>query len=103
MSETAPVATVIRLNQHDGKRVELRGWVYKSRAKGKLCFLHVRDGTGIVQGIIAKGNVPDAAFEQAGKATQESAIIIRGLVKADARAPGGYELDLDHIEIVAPT
>jgi asparaginyl-tRNA synthetase len=102
MSEEAPVATVMRLREHDGKRVELRGWAYKTRAKGKLCFLHLRDGTGIVQAVIAKGNVPDDAFEKAGKVAQESSIIVRGKVKADARAPGGYELDLDYFEVVSP-
>ena len=54
MSEPAPLATVRTLDTHAGKRVELRGWVYKTRAKGKLCFLHVRDGSGIVQTVIAK-------------------------------------------------
>src|SRR5260221_9934587 len=102
MTESAPVATVRTLEKHVGQRVELRGWVYKTRAKGKLCFLHVRDGSGIVQTVIAKQNVPEAQFEAAGKALQESAITVRGLVKADARAPGGYELDLDHVEITAP-
>jgi asparaginyl-tRNA synthetase len=100
MSESAPVATVMRLKEHEGERVELRGWAYKVRAKGKLCFLHVREGTGIVQTVLAKGNVPDDAFEKACHVSQESSIIVRGKVKADARAPGGYELDLDHFEVV---
>ncbi|MBI3722862.1 asparagine--tRNA ligase [bacterium] len=102
MGEAAPLASVIALDRHEGNRVELRGWVYKTRAKGKLCFLHVRDGTGIVQTILAKGNVPDEAFDHAGKAAIESSIVVRGLVKKDARAPGGFELDLDHAEIVSP-
>jgi asparaginyl-tRNA synthetase len=101
MSELAPVATVHTLDRHVGHRVELRGWVYKVRAKGKLCFLHLREGTGVVQTILAKQNVPEAMFEVGTKLTQESSIIVRGLVKADARAPGGFELDLDHLELVS--
>jgi asparaginyl-tRNA synthetase len=96
------VATVDTLSKHAGQRVELRGWLYKQRAKGKLNFLHLRDGTGIVQTIVQKDQVGEQVYERLKGLGQESAIIVRGTPRADPRAPGGFEMDVDDLEVVAP-
>jgi asparaginyl-tRNA synthetase len=88
------VTTIEKLSQHVGATVTLRGWVYDRTSKGKLHFLLMRDGTGIAQCVLFKGNVGDATFEQFAGAGQESSITLTGVVKADARAPGGFEIDV---------
>jgi len=87
------------LKQHIGSEVELRGWLYNSRSSGKLVFLQLRDGTGIVQCVVFKGN-DEAVFETAKGLGQESAIIVRGTVKEDARSPIGVELDVTGLDVV---
>jgi asparaginyl-tRNA synthetase len=98
--EQLPVTTIASLNQHEGKQVMLRGWLYNLRASGKLLFPIFRDGTGTVQGIVPKAAVTPEVFERVRSLTQESSVIVTGRVRADARAPGGYELDVDHVEVV---
>lgn len=83
-----------------GKEVTLKGWLYNSRSSGKLVFLQLRDGTGIVQCVVFKGNVSEEDFESAGSLGQESSIIIHGRVKEDARSAIGVELDVSRIEVV---
>ncbi|MCA8920656.1 MAG: asparagine--tRNA ligase [Planctomycetes bacterium] len=97
----ATSATVRELKQHDGQRVELQGWVYKLRAKGKLAFLHLRDGSGIVQTIVNKQEVGEEVFARIKTLTQEAAIRLRGTVKLDERAPGGVEVAVDDLEVVS--
>src|SRR5690606_36228487 len=87
------------LKQHIGSVVELRGWLYNSRASGKLGLLKLRDGTGIVQCVVFKGN-DEAVFETAKGLGQESAIIVRGTVKEDARSPIGVELDVTGLDVL---
>ena len=98
--ENIPLATIASLHQHEGKKVELRGWLYNQRASGKLLFPIFRDGTGTVQGIVPKAAVTPEVFERVRGLTQESSVIVIGRVRADARAPGGYELDVDHVDVV---
>jgi asparaginyl-tRNA synthetase len=93
------VTTVERLAQHVGQTVCVRGWLYNISSKGKLHFAQLRDGTGIVQCVLFKNNVPEALFEQMGHSGQESSLSLSGLVKADARAPGGFEIDVSGGEI----
>jgi len=88
------------LKDHVGKEVTLGGWLYNKRASGKIWFLILRDGTGVVQGVISKKEVSPEVFEYKDTLTQESSIIITGVVNADDRAPGGFELWLKNIEIV---
>ncbi len=78
--------------EHVGEEVELRGWVYNKRSSGSLIFLIVRDGTGFIQAVAAKGEIPDEDFEACDGLTQESSLVVRGTIKADKRAPGGYEV-----------
>ena len=96
----APLATIATLNQHEGKAVTLRGWLYNLRESGKLLFPIFRDGTGTVQGIVPKAAVPPEVFERVRGLTQESSVIVTGRVRADKRAPGGYELDVDNVEVL---
>lgn len=82
------------IGSHVGKEVTIRGWLYNKTAKGKLRFLMVRDGTGILQAVVFQKNVPSAVFEVADQLTQESSIRLTGKVREDKRAPGGFELDV---------
>ncbi|MCX6120667.1 MAG: asparagine--tRNA ligase [Ignavibacteriales bacterium] len=85
------------LAQHVGEEVQLHGWVYNKRSSGKVKFLLLRDGTGIVQAVIVKGQVSDEVINLFESLTQESSLSIRGKVRKEDRAPGGYELDLTDI------
>ena len=86
--------------RHAGEEVEVRGWLYHKRSSGKIHFLLIRDGTGVIQGVLARDDVPDALFDVAGSLTQESAIIVRGTLGEDRRAPGGVELSLRELMVV---
>ncbi|MFO7273596.1 MAG: asparagine--tRNA ligase [Bacillota bacterium] len=92
--------TVDRLPQHEGETVELRGWVQNHRSSGKIQFIIFRDGTGICQAVLAVNDVPPEVFETGKRLTQESSLIIRGTVRKDPRAPGGYEIGVQDLEVV---
>ncbi|MGA2296201.1 MAG: asparagine--tRNA ligase [FCB group bacterium] len=92
--------TIEELAKYAGQETTIRGWVYNQRGKGKLLFIIVRDGTGIVQCVVLKGNVPDEAFEAAKSLTQESSVIVKGTVKLDERAAGGIEIDVTDLQVV---
>src|SRR5207302_7097907 len=77
---------------HEGEEVVLRGWLYGKRSSGKLHFLQLRDGTGILQCVVSKKDVPEAAFAAAEHAPQEASVEVRGKVAKDPRSPIGYEL-----------
>ena len=96
----APVATVATLGQFEGRSVTLRGWLYNLRESGKLLFPIFRDGTGTVQGVAHVKSVPPAVFEALKNLTQESSIIVTGKVRADQRAPGGFELDVQDVRVI---
>jgi asparaginyl-tRNA synthetase len=87
--------------RHEGQAVEVRGWLANRRSSGKIHFLQVRDGSGFIQAVMSKAAVGDQMFEAAGHLSQESAIIVFGSVRADVRAPGGYEMDVTRLEIVS--
>ncbi|MGH9606679.1 MAG: asparagine--tRNA ligase [Terracidiphilus sp.] len=95
-----PEATISTLGQHEGQSVTLRGWLYNLRESGKLLFPIFRDGTGTIQGVAHVKSVPPAVFESLKSLTQESSLIVTGKVRADQRAPGGYELDVEDLQIV---
>jgi len=88
------------ISEHDGQEVEIRGWLYNKRSSGKLHFLLVRDGTGIIQAVVSKADVSEDSFDTCNKLTQESSLIIRGSIHADKRAPGGYEMAVSEVELV---
>ncbi len=88
-----------QLKDHIGETVTLKGWLYNSRSSGKLVFLQLRDGTGIVQCVVFKGN-DEEVFESAKSLGQESSIIVTGTVKEDERSPIGVEVDVTGLEVL---
>ncbi|MBN1317938.1 MAG: asparagine--tRNA ligase, partial [Anaerolineales bacterium] len=97
---------VIRIEEiaaHEGETVTIQGWLYLKTGKGKLQFLRVRDGTGVIQAVVFKKDVPTATFEAAKDLTQESSLKLTGIVRKDDRAPGvpgGYEMGVQEIEVL---
>jgi len=86
-----------------GHTVTLEGWLYNRRSSGKIEFLQVRDGSGLVQCVAVKSELPEDVFASCASVTQESAIRVTGIVRDDKRAPSGVEVTLTHLEIVAPS
>jgi asparaginyl-tRNA synthetase len=98
-------ATITRIQdiaQSEGQTVTLYGWLHNRRSSGKLHFLTVRDGSGFIQAVMSKAAVGDETFLKADHLGQESSISVTGLVRADKRAPGGYELDVSGFEVISP-
>src|SRR5438477_5185377 len=96
----APVTTIAEVGKHEGQAVTIRGWLYNLRESGKLLFPIFRDGSGTIQGVVPKSAVSPEVFEAVKNLTQESSVIVTGKVRADKRAPGGYELDVAQAEVV---
>jgi asparaginyl-tRNA synthetase len=89
--------------KHAGQEITVKGWLYNKRDKGRLQFLMLRDGTGIIQAVAFQKEISQQAFEAAVAVTQESSLIATGVVRADPRAPGGFELSLSDVQIVQLT
>src|SRR5437667_290986 len=85
-----PTITIEQAGKHDGQEVTLRGWLYNLRESGKLLFPIFRDGTGVIQGVCSLKENPEA-FASLKGLTQESSVIVTGRIRAETRAPGGYE------------
>jgi asparaginyl-tRNA synthetase len=94
------ITYIENLAQHQGETVLVHGWLHNRRSSGKIHFLTVRDGSGFIQAVMSKSVVGDEAFERADHLGQETSIILKGSVRADQRAPGGYELDVSNLEVV---
>ena len=92
--------TIKDLEKYDGQDVELKGWVYNIRTIGKIWFVIFRDGTGLLQGVVVKGEATDETFDLEQKLNQEDSIIICGRVKKEPRSVGGYELGVKEISVV---
>jgi asparaginyl-tRNA synthetase len=99
-SAPTQVATIATIGQYEGQSVTLRGWLYNLRESGKLLFPIFRDGTGTIQGVAHVKSVSPAVFETLKGLTQESSVIVTGKVRADKRAHGGFELDIEEIQVV---
>lgn len=97
---SSPITTIHDAGKHDGQSVTIRGWLYNLRESGKLLFPIFRDGSGQIQGVVPKSAVPPEVFDAIKNLTQESSVIVEGKVRADKRAPGGYELDVANVEVV---
>jgi asparaginyl-tRNA synthetase len=97
---SSPVTTIAEIGRHEGQSVTLRGWLYNLRESGKLLFPQFRDGSGVIQGVVPKNAVTPDVFEAVKTLTQESSVIVEGKVRADKRAPGGYELDVANVQVV---
>jgi asparaginyl-tRNA synthetase len=95
-----PNAYIENLGSHVGQEVTVRGWLYNKRSSGKIRFVIVRDGTGILQCVIVKGNVSEEVFNAFDALTQESSLTVTGKVKKEERAPGGYEMELTSLSVI---
>ena len=92
--------TIADAARHVDETVEIPGWLYNLRKSGKIVFPILRDGTGLMQCVAVKNALPEELFEELKHLTQESSLIIRGKIRAEARAPGGYEMDVEGAEIL---
>jgi asparaginyl-tRNA synthetase len=92
--------TIADAAHHVDQTVEIAGWLYNLRKSGKIVFPIVRDGTGLMQCVALKNNLPEEVFESLKHLTQESSLLIRGKLRAEARAPGGYEMDVESVDIL---
>jgi asparaginyl-tRNA synthetase len=97
---STPISTIAQIGAHEGQSVVIRGWLYNLRESGKLLFPQFRDGSGVIQGVVPKNAVPPEVFDAIKGLTQESSVIVEGKVRADKRAPGGYELDVANVQVV---
>lgn len=91
---------ISELKNHVGQAVTIKGWLYNNRSSGKIQFLQIRDGTGMVQGVLAASDVPESFFKVCDRIPQESSIVVTGTVREDKRAPGGCELTLSDVKII---
>jgi asparaginyl-tRNA synthetase len=96
----APITTIAEIGKHEGQSVTIRGWLYNLRESGKLLVPQFRDGSGIIQGVVPKNAVAPEIFDAVKTLTQESSVVVEGKVRADKRAPGGYELDVSNVQVV---
>jgi len=88
------------LGAHVGDTVTVQGWVETTRSHGKVAFLELRDGTGVVQGVVLQKKVSDEVWASFETLTQETTVRLTGAVKADERAPGGYEIGVEGLEVL---
>jgi asparaginyl-tRNA synthetase len=95
---TAHIQDIAR---YDGQAVTLNGWLHNRRSSGKIHFLTVRDGSGFIQCVMTKQAAGDAAFTQADHLAQETAVVVNGTVRADKRAPGGFEIDVTALQVIS--
>jgi asparaginyl-tRNA synthetase len=89
------------LSNHVGEEVKIEGWLYNKRSSGKVKFLIVRDGTGLLQCVAFKGNLSEEDFTTAGDLNQEASVRVTGSIKEESRAPGGYEMDATSVELIS--
>ena len=92
--------SISRIGDRSGSTATVRGWLYNKRSSGKIQFLIVRDGTGYLQCVVPRADVPPEVWDEAERATQESSLSVTGLVRQDSRAPGGYEMTASAVEIL---
>ena len=93
--------TIERLKEHETKSVELKGWVYNKRGSKGLFFIVLRDGSGLVQCVVNQNDVDNDSWEAATSATQESALVIHGVVQQDERQVGGYEIQVSAVQLIS--
>src|SRR5437762_6794588 len=91
---------IVDIATYVGQPVTIHGWLHNRRSSGKIHFLIVRDGTGFIQAVMSKAAVGDDVFKAADHLSQETSVIVTGAVRADARAPNGFEIDVKSLDIV---
>jgi asparaginyl-tRNA synthetase len=96
----ASFVQIQKVGDFTGREVVIQGWLYNLRESGKILFPLFRDGTGVIQGVVVKSQVAPEVFERVRELTQESSVRATGKVRADQRAPGGYELDVSDVEVI---
>lgn len=99
----AITTTIQHVGEYEGQAVQLQGWLYNKRSSGKIQFLQLRDGTGVIQCVSVRSEVGEAVFEKGAELTQEASVVITGDVRKDDRAQGGYEVSVTNVEPVAPS
>lgn len=99
-TQTIPVVRIEKVGDFPHQVVEIRGWLSRNRASGKIQFIQVRDGSGSIQAVMSKADVSEEVFASTRHLGQESAIIVQGKVNPDERAPGGYELHVTDVKVV---
>ncbi|MGD0497005.1 MAG: asparagine--tRNA ligase [Bryobacteraceae bacterium] len=95
-----PRTTIAEAGRRVGETVQIAGWLYNLRRSGKIAFPILRDGTGLMQCVAVKSALPEELFETIKNLTQESSIIVTGKIRAEQRAPGGFEMDVENLEVV---
>jgi asparaginyl-tRNA synthetase len=95
-----PVTSIAQIGNREGQGATVRGWLYNIRESGKLLFPILRDGSGTIQGVVFQKAVAPEVFDAVKNLPQESSLMVRGKVRADKRAPGGYELDVSDVQVV---
>src|SRR5699024_10832595 len=99
--EGIPLKTTIKqVKEYEGKTVTIGAWLENKRSSGKIAFLQLRDGTGYMQGVVAKSDVSEDTFQLAKSLHQESSIYIKGMIVEDKRLPLGYEMQVNEIELI---
>jgi asparaginyl-tRNA synthetase len=98
--ETPPHIRIADAGRHVGETVAIDGWLYNLRRSGKIAFPIVRDGSGLMQCVAVKANLPEELFEAIKNLTQESSIVVTGKIRAEQRAPGGFEMDIEGLRVV---
>jgi len=88
------------IGRHEGEEITLKGWLHNKRSSGKIHFLIVRDGTGFIQAVLSKAAVGEEMFRAADHLSQETSLMVTGMVRADSRAPSGFEIDVKQIDVV---
>src|SRR5260221_9959330 len=96
-----PIVYIEDIAAHVGQPVRLRGWLHNRRSSGKIHFLTLRDGSGFIQCVMSKQAVGEDMFKTADHLAQESAIVVDGTARADAPAPGGFQVDYASLPAVA--
>ncbi|NMM69759.1 asparagine--tRNA ligase [Bacillus clausii] len=92
--------TIAQVGRYVNEQVTIGAWIANKRSSGKIAFLQLRDGTGFIQGVVVKAEVPEDVFALAKSITQESSLYVTGTVREDERSPSGYELSVEQIELI---
>src|SRR6478672_13713547 len=103
MADSAPTPRIAELNQFVGQSVTIRGWVTHVRSSGKVAFAVLRDGTGIMQAVFVKTQLPPEVWERFKELTLETSVHVTGEVRVEARAPGGFEMGVAGLTIIGPS
>jgi asparaginyl-tRNA synthetase len=92
--------TISKVGSFEGQEVKIGAWLANKRSSGKIAFLQLRDGTGFIQGVVVKSEVPEDLFQKAKSITQETSLYVTGVVRKDERSPFGYELSVTQLEVI---